>query len=217
MAIRTLEEEIRLATHVSTPVTIDTEDARMLGMTSPSRDQTPDEDGSDWEEAVGAVGAMFGITDAAKQQRMTRRIIRLVDSAYENMPTPSMDEYISVLKESAKGMGQRYWERKNQRDTDTASVCLSRPSEVARAIDSYALRKRAIELDSREPEDRPESSRMEIMMPSDARTGITGTTSPGRRTVPIYLPLPPEWADRVNAQRATRGPDDKRDREVRDP
>ena len=72
----------------------------------------------------------------------------------------------------------------------------------ARAIDTYKLHRRAVEADALEYEAGPESSRMEIIVPNDARTGITDTTSPGRRTAPIYLPPPPEWADRVYAQRA---------------
>ena len=111
---------------------------------------------------------------------MAKRIIQLVDDAYEDRPTLGRDEYISVLKEAAKGTARRYRERKDQRDTETTSICSSRPSKVARAMDTYDLHRRTVETESGENEVGPESLRMEIMIPSGARTGITGTTSPKR-------------------------------------
>ena len=104
---------MRQATHVSTPVTMDTEDARNLSMTNPSGGQTSDEKGSEREETIKAVWMTYGIVDPAKQQQMAKRIIRLVDDAYEGRPAPGRDEYLSVLKEAAKGMASRYRERKD--------------------------------------------------------------------------------------------------------
>ena len=99
---RTLEEELRQAEPVSTPVTFNTDDVDL------ESDIDHSDDDSEPEEAINAVWPTYGITDVNTQKRMTQRILRLVNGAYRDRPTPTMREYLFVLTEAAKGMGQRY-------------------------------------------------------------------------------------------------------------